>query len=101
MSIPTFYKALTKSARNDKSVGYSTVGYHLGIHTGEFVSMEALNELNTIIKPFWPNDDNWREELLQWLKENLGSFIEPVPARRRNTTFLDGFIKAIEDGRVG
>ena len=81
---------------NDVRADYAYAAWHLAIHIEEYLSDEALEELDVLSNE--PNSTAFRRLLLQFLDREFPGCMALVPRKRRNQ-FLKGILRAMEDGR--
>ena len=81
---------------NDVRADYAYAAWHLAIHIEEYLSDEALEELDVLSKE--PHSTAFRRLLLQFFDREFPGCMVLVPRQRRNQ-FLKGIFHAMEDGR--
>ncbi len=97
---PTFFRAHVSQAQTSRT-GYVEAGYHLAIHVERLIDGDVNEEVVQRLHDLAGRrrDDDWPDEMWNWLKQTLPRCMALVPERRKET-FLRGFAKAIEDERV-
>ena len=90
---PTFFRACVYEAAG---TAYSHPGWHLAIHVEEYLSGEALEELEQLGKE--PKGPRFEKKLLKFLENEFPACLEMIPSKRRRK-FMEGVFAAIEDGR--
>ena len=81
---------------NDVHADYAYAACHLAIHIEEYLSDEALEELEALSNE--PNSTDFNRLLLQFFDREFPGCMALVPRKRRNQ-FLKGILRAMEDGR--
>ncbi len=104
---PTFFRACVYEAAGTAVLAideegkairafYSHPGWHLAIHAEEYLSGEALEELEQLGKE--PKGPRFETKLLKFLEKEFPACLEMIPSKRRRK-FMEGVFAAIEDGR--
>ena len=81
---------------NDVRADYAYAAWHLAIHIEEYLSDEALEELDVLSNE--PNSTSFRRLLLQFFDREFPDCMALVP-RQRRPQFLQGIFHAMEEGR--
>lgn len=93
---PNFFKALCYEASQGGDRSYYSAGHELARHLSSNIDEDAqLEKLVKILEI--ENETKMRHEIRQWLKRYLPRCMEWVPSRRLRGSFMDGFVKCIED----
>ena len=75
---------------------YAHAAAHLAIHIEEYLSTEALEELQALSDE--SDSDSFNRRLLDFFDKEFPGCMALVPRRRRNQ-FLKGILRVMEDGR--
>lgn len=106
--VPTYFRCrileaatrqpITRNTRTGRYVraDYADAAAHLAIHVEEYLSNEALEELQALSNE--ANSDTFNRLLLDFFDKELPGCMALVPRRRRNQ-FLKGILHVMEDGR--
>jgi len=108
---PTYFRVGVSEAKHRKVIGhsadtgkpiradYSYPGWHLAIHVEEYLDDEALEELEQLadsVDRF--GGEEFERKIEAFLKREFPGCMALVPNARR-TKFMEGVLKAIEEGR--
>ena len=96
---PNFFKALCYKVSQGGDRSYYSAGYELARHLSSNIDDDTqLKKLVRILET--KNEIQMRHNIRSWLKSYLPRCMERVPSRRQNSSFMDGFVKCIDDGNA-
>ena len=104
---PSYFRYCVMDAANHKVIGvdeegepdrasYWEPGWHLAIHLEEYLSDEALEDLEELMKE--QNEGKFARGLLKFFDQEFPGCMALIPQDRRRE-FLEGVFTAMEDGR--
>jgi len=104
---PNFFRYCVAEAAGRKALGideegetvqadYSHPGWHLAIHAEDYLTEEAMEELECLGNE--PGGLRFRKKLMKFLEKEFPGCLGMIPLQKRSQ-FMEGVFAAMEDGR--